>query len=165
MVLGVGAGIGFGFGGATCRGGVVGLEVPGLFVLAVFWSFANRFSRIYPSRLNTLSRNLLWICLPYRHHLVGLGPAGLDLDRSSWWSSRLSVCDLGTRGDPRAPTHQTRQVALVTLSTAPAPFPNAPHLHPGDLPAECGGRFPFQLKVVHDLICTLVSQVEIAFRD
>jgi hypothetical protein len=49
--LGVGAGIGFGFGGATCGSGVAGLEEPGLLVLAAFWSFANRFSRIYPSRL------------------------------------------------------------------------------------------------------------------
>lgn len=50
--FGVGAGIGFGFGGATCRGGVADLEEPGLLVLEAFWSFANRFSRIYPSSLN-----------------------------------------------------------------------------------------------------------------
>ena len=56
MFLGVGAGIGFGFGGATCRGGVDGLEEPGLFVLAGFWSFASRFSRIYPSLLNIFTK-------------------------------------------------------------------------------------------------------------
>lgn len=50
--MGVGGGIGFGFGGATCGGGVAGLEELGLLVLAAFWSFANRFSRIYPSLLN-----------------------------------------------------------------------------------------------------------------
>ena len=52
MVLGVGGGIGFGLGGATCGGGVADLEELGLLVLAAFWSFANRFSRIYPSLLN-----------------------------------------------------------------------------------------------------------------
>ena len=58
MVFGVGAGIGLGFGGATCGGGVAGLEEPGLLVLAAFWSFANRFSRIYPSVVNALRKNL-----------------------------------------------------------------------------------------------------------
>ena len=53
MVLGVGAGIGFGFGGVTCGGGVAELEERGLLVLAAFWSFASRFSRIYPSLVNT----------------------------------------------------------------------------------------------------------------
>lgn len=52
MVLGVGAGIGFGFGDETCGGGVAGLEELGLLVPAAFWSFANRFSRIYPSFLS-----------------------------------------------------------------------------------------------------------------
>ena len=52
MVLGVGAGIGLGFGGATCGGGVAGLEELGLLVLVALWSFASRFSRIYPSLLN-----------------------------------------------------------------------------------------------------------------
>ena len=52
VVFGVGAGIGFGFGGVTCGGGVAGLEELGLLLLAAFWSFANRFSRIYPSLLN-----------------------------------------------------------------------------------------------------------------
>ena len=54
MVLGVGGGIGFDFRGVTCGGGVVGLEEPGLLVLVAFWSFANRFSRIFPSLVNVL---------------------------------------------------------------------------------------------------------------
>ena len=52
-----------------------------------------------------------------------------------------------------------------TRATAPVPRFNVLLLHLGNLPAECSCRFPFGLKVVRNLVCALVSQIEITFWD
>jgi hypothetical protein len=67
---------------------------------------------------------------------------------------------------------QLREGVTGRLPTRPSPwtrnssrFPIYVLLYPGGLPAECSGRFPFELKVVCNLVCALVSQVEAAFWD
>ena len=158
MVLGVGAGIGFGFGGTTCLGGVADLEEPGLFVLAAFWSFASRFSRIYPSPLN-IFHEIRCGLFTLSASSWGVGP--------SWFgfgSELMVVVEIiGVRPLEERGSQGVYPPDAVTSTTRPPP--NAPPLHLDDLPAECGGRFPFQLTVVRDLVRALVSQAEITFRD
>ena len=115
VVLGVGAGIGFGFGGATCRGGVVGLEVPGLFVLAAFWSFANRFSRIYPRLLNIVTK-FVGDLFTLSASSWGVAPSWCGFGFGSELMVVVEIIGVRPRGDPRAPPRQTRRVALVTPS-------------------------------------------------
>lgn len=77
-----------GRGGATGAGGVLELRQP----LQPNLSKPGE----YPPRDSG------WTVLPGQRRLGGLDPAGSDSDRSSWWSSRLSVRGLGVR-DSRAP--------------------------------------------------------------
>lgn len=62
----------------------------------------------------------------------------------------------------RFPREELRHTATAT---APVPLFNALLLHLDDLAAECSNRFPFGLEVVCDVVCALVSQVEITFWD